>query len=174
MQKTSEREQRELKCVLTDDEHALRADAMARCELDIEVLEQQRKGLNGQMAELRTERARLAKVIDDREETRAVDCVWHEDIKTNSYRLVRQDTGEEVDVRPMQASDYQGALALEEANDNGDELMSVELVEVPAENMGELPPKRKRGSGSKSALKSGRKRGSSKASNGKSTRHAHV
>jgi len=181
----AEREQRELACVLSEAEHGQRADTMARCELDIEVLEQQRRGVNGQIADLRAERARLAKIIDEREERRMVECSWIEDFSTKSYKLVRQDTGETVDVRPMTAKDLQGTLNVDGPNDgdsddgsddddddDGDSddsaaVMRTELVTTPPVNIGELPAKRKRKSSKPRASNSSSKRNSN-------TRHIHI
>ena len=109
---SGEREQRELECVLTEGEFTLRSDAMADCELEIEKLKEQRKGLNGAIAAAAAERQRLAHVIETRRETRMVDCAWNEDFRQNVKRLIRQDTGAEVDTKPMTAADRQGTLAL--------------------------------------------------------------
>jgi hypothetical protein len=108
----SEREQRELECTLADTELQARADTMADCELLIEKLKEQRKGLNGQIADNAAERARLAHVIERRIEARMVECAWIDDFPKNVKRLIRQDTGAEVDTRPMGTADRQIGLVL--------------------------------------------------------------
>jgi predicted nuclease with TOPRIM domain len=109
----TEREQRQLICKLTESEVKKRGEEMAACELEIDDLKEQRRGLNGKIADLATQRNKLAQVIDDAAESRMVDCVWIEDIKQNCADLIRQDTGEKVDTRPLTADDLQEALDLD-------------------------------------------------------------
>ena len=110
-----EREQRELECQLTAAEFEDRSTKMSEAELLIEQLKDKRRGLNGQIADASAERGRLAHIIDTRREMRAVDCAWVDDYAHNVKRLIRQDTGAEVDTRPMTAADLQGTLSLGDA-----------------------------------------------------------
>lgn len=120
-----EREQRELMCELTEPERLLRGERLAQCEIEQEGLREKRRGLNGGIAELRAEATKLAEVIDAGEESRVVECTWIEDAPQNRFKLVRQDTGAEVDSRAMTFKDHQGDLfaaiggAPAPANDNG-------------------------------------------------------
>lgn len=131
---TKEREQRELDCVLTDAEFKARSDAMADAELAIEKLKETRKGVNGQIADAASERARLAHVIERKIEARMVECAWHDDYKQNVKRLIRQDTGAEVDTRPMTGADRQVALELPPVDGDG----GADVIQL-------TPAKRKRG-----------------------------
>lgn len=110
--KSVEREQRPLECKLTEAEFKDRSDKMAAAELLIEQLKEHRKGINGKMAAAATERGRLAHIIDTGIEQRAVECEWRDDFKQNVKRLIRTDTGAEVDTRPMTADDRQTGLDL--------------------------------------------------------------
>jgi hypothetical protein len=139
---TGEREQRELECTLSDAEFNARSDSMADCELTIERLKEQRKGLNGEIAAAATERARLAHVIERRIETRMVECAWMDDFPKNVKRLIRQDTGAEVDTRPMTGSDRQVGLALPPVDE---EAATLPPARRDAEVVQLEPAKRKRG-----------------------------
>lgn len=132
-------EQRELICKLTDPEFQDRSDKMAAAELAIEKLKEQRKGINGQIADAAAERARLAHIIDHREEARMVACEWQDDFQRNVKRLVRPDTGAEVDTRPMTAADRQVGLDLPPVDEDA--------VTVPpaADSAPTVPAKRPRG-----------------------------
>ncbi len=114
-----EREQRECKCKLTGSEMLLRGEQMADAELEIDRLKESRKGINGQIAVLSDTRGKLAQVIEDGEEDRMVDCAWIEDVSQNVFKLVRQDTGTQIDTRAMTASDYQTGLPLEDDSRDG-------------------------------------------------------
>lgn len=119
------REQKELECILNDDELRARGDEMATAELDIDKLKLKRSGLNGEIADCRAKCAKLAEAIDSRTEIRMVACVWIEELQQNAKRLVRQDTGETIDTRALEVAELQqdmfGGGQLEPANDNGDE-----------------------------------------------------
>jgi hypothetical protein len=107
-----EREQRMLTCKLTDAELLERGDQMAAAELKIDVYKITRKEVSAQISAQSLLRGKLAAVIDAGKEERAIDCTWIEDFAQNCYRLVRQDTGEQVDTRPMVAADRQASLAI--------------------------------------------------------------
>jgi hypothetical protein len=104
------REQRELTCKLTQDELLARGDEMANCELSIDKLKAERRGLNGQIADLSEQRGKLAKAIEDEEELRMVDCEWAEDLKQNCRVLKRLDTKQVVDTQPLTAADRQEVM----------------------------------------------------------------
>lgn len=121
-------EQRELTCKLTDAEFEARSDEMADCELEWAKLKEERRGINGQIADCAAKRAKLAKAVDTREEKRDIACEWKRDLKQNAWVLWRTDTKphEQVDVQPMTGDELTGELfedtvpflETEPANDN--------------------------------------------------------
>jgi len=100
-------EQRTLECILSEPEKLVRADAMSDAELEIERLQMQRKGLNGEIAALREQRNKLAHTIDTGRETRAVACRWEPDYQHSVTRCVRLDTGEMIEERVLTAEEMQ-------------------------------------------------------------------
>jgi hypothetical protein len=123
---TLDREQRKLLCKLTDDELRARGDTMAEAELSIDERKEVRRGINGEIATLRTKRNELATVIEARAESRMVDCAWIEDPSKPFEHLVRQDTGEQIETRPL---DEQESLPFGKVLD-GD---TGEVLDAPAE-----------------------------------------
>lgn len=129
----SDVEMRELPCALTEAELLARGDAMADCELVIDKLKEKRTKLTKKIGEKRKERFELGTVIDRGEETRDVRCVWIDDFTHNLKRLIRQDTGDEVEQVTMTAEDRQ--LAMDEPGDEpaakqpGEE--TIDLDDVP-------------------------------------------
>lgn len=105
-----EREQRELVRQLTEAELLARGEEMAKAELEQDKLKAERRGINGQIADLRASCAKLAEMIEAGEESRMVDCAWIEDLPQNRFKLVAQDTGEEIDSRALTAAELQGDL----------------------------------------------------------------
>lgn len=118
-----ETEVRELPVKLTDAELLERADAMSAAELEIETLSIERQQLTKKINDQKRTRAELAHVIDKGEEPRQVRCSWHEDFQKNVFRLKRDDTGAEVDTRPMTSLDRTGRLFDDAtaANDTADD-----------------------------------------------------
>jgi hypothetical protein len=100
-------ETRELACELNQAELIARGDEMADAELRIEALKLERGGVTDQIKNEQILRRKLAGVIDSGKELREVRCVWVEDFPKNVFRLIRQDTGAEVDTRAMSAADRQ-------------------------------------------------------------------
>jgi hypothetical protein len=171
------REQRELMCKLTEIELLARGETMAEAELEIAKLKETRKGINGQIQDYSATRNKLAKVIENGEELRMVDCAWIEDDKQNVHNCIRQDTGELVMSRAMTAADRQQTLGLECVDeDTGEVLAPPEIVPVGAQNIGALPAAKptKRKPKATSAIKSKAKAKANKHTNGKATRHAHA
>jgi hypothetical protein len=103
-------ETRELPCELNQTELLARGDAMADAELEIERYKLERSAVADKIKAKRAERRKLAGVVDTGVEQRDVRCVWIEDFAHNCYRLIRQDTGAEVDTRAMTAHDRQEGL----------------------------------------------------------------
>lgn len=110
-------EKRQLPVELTESELLARGEAMSTAELRIEALKDERKDLSKLIAIEVKARADLAHTIERGTEERLVRCVWIENWSENAMKLVRQDTGEVVDVRPMSALDRQ--LEIEETVDDG-------------------------------------------------------
>jgi chromosome segregation ATPase len=120
-------ETRELPCELTDAELLQRGDAMAECEMAIDKLKDKRSKLSKKIGEKRKERFELAEVIESGEEPRDVQCKWIEDFTHNLKRLIRQDTGKEVEQATMSAAERQ--LSMEAPGPDPDE--TIDLDDVP-------------------------------------------
>lgn len=106
------REQRELPCKLTADELRERGEKLASAELEVEKLKASRKGINGAIADQRAEIERLSRIIDDKVETRMIECEWHDDERQNAVICYRTDTKEQIDARAMSSDELQQPLAL--------------------------------------------------------------
>lgn len=100
-------ETRQLPVQLTEAELLTRGEAMSKAELRIEALKAERSDLTKLIGIEVKARAELAHAIDCGTEERPVRCAWVEDWSANAVNLVRQDTGEIVDMRPMSALDRQ-------------------------------------------------------------------
>lgn len=118
---------RELACKLTADELLQRGDAMANCEMVIDKLKDKRGKLSKKIGEQRKLRFELAEVIERGEETREVSCEWREDFAKNVKRLIRRDTGEEVEHVTMTAEERQ--LMIESPVPGRDD--TIDLDDVP-------------------------------------------
>jgi len=105
--------ERELPCKLTNDELRMRGDAMAEAEIAVDLLKDERRAVNKKILAQTDARNRLAHVIESELEPRMVVCKWIPSFEENAYRLVRQDTGEVVEQRPMSAADRQGSLPID-------------------------------------------------------------
>jgi len=150
MSAEAETEIRELLCELTPAELLQRGDAMADAELQIERLKLDRANLSAEIKAQREVRSELAVVIDSGTERRDVRCVWIEDFSKNCFRLIRQDTGEEVDTRAMTAADRQEDMFEDEhgtnngrAHPDDDEFEDEEEVELRATDDDPEPEPRK-------------------------------
>lgn len=115
-------ETRELLCDLNATELLQRGEAMADAELAIEQLKLKRGELGDKLKAERALRRKLAGVIDSGTERRDVRCVWIEDFAKNCYRLIRQDTGLEIDTRAMTAADRQEPIGFEGDDDGADDI----------------------------------------------------
>jgi len=112
----SETVTRPLLCKLTDAELRERGDQIAAAELRADVLKAERKRLNAAIREQTDLRAMLAKVIDDRAETREVTCEWRPDYKRKQWGLYRGDSGEQLpESREMTEADMQERLPFGDA-----------------------------------------------------------
>lgn len=99
--------ERQLLVQLRPDQLAERSARMAAAELRIEVLEQERGAVGTKIKAQKEERKRLARVIECEHEEQAVPCRWLPDYDAKLWRLMRQDTGAEVETLAMSAADLQ-------------------------------------------------------------------
>lgn len=120
-------EVRELPCELTEAELLQHGDAMAECEMCVDKLKDKRSKISKKIGEKRKERFEHAEVIERGEEQREVRCVWIEDFTHNVKRLIRQDTGEEVEQATMTAAERQ--LSMETPAPDSEE--TIDLDDVP-------------------------------------------
>lgn len=106
--------QRELSVKLNDKELRERGEQLAKCDNEIRDVEQDRAAYsskcNKRIKELKADQTRLCNAVDSGSELRLVDCHWHDDLTKNERFLTRDDTGEEVDRRPMTADELQAPL----------------------------------------------------------------
>lgn len=99
---------RSLPVQLTDAEVAerireakTREDTIDRYKIKLAELGEQTKATKEDIAAELREVSRLVRVADAREEPREVECRWSFELSTNTATLVRIDTGELVQARPM-------------------------------------------------------------------------
>jgi hypothetical protein len=59
-----------------------------------------------------------------------VECKWIEEIKQNCFKLIRQDTGEQIDTRPMSGGDRQVGLGFDGDGDDEGEISFVDQAEL--------------------------------------------
>jgi hypothetical protein len=83
---------------------------MATAEVQIELLEEERKPITEAINDCKKKRNVLAHTIKLGAEDRAVRCEWQPDYEEKILRLVRVDTGVEIDVRKMNEADLQRSL----------------------------------------------------------------
>jgi hypothetical protein len=145
---------KQLPCTLTEAEQLERGDELADTELLIDRLKAELKGQR-KAAKLRLEgledkRLLLAKVVDTRTEERDVLCKWIDNFPQKCVQLIRQDTGEQIDVRAMDADDLQGDMDFNngapEPDDGFEDSAPDELRELAAASAaddGEAAPARK-------------------------------
>lgn len=116
-------------CRLTDSEVLAKGEQLAAARLKIEELKDRRKELNEKISARQDEVLELAQLIDARAEEREVKCVWIEDFTHKVKKLIRQDTGEEVESCTMTAADLQDDLPMgpDDDDDIGDDLSDDEL-----------------------------------------------
>ena len=121
---------RALPCRLTDTEVLKKGEALAAARLLIEELKEQRKVINDRISAQQDEVLELAQLIDARTEERDVLCKWQDDFTHKVRKLIRQDTGEEVDTQVMTAEDLQDELDLN-ADADADEFNDLDEDDEP-------------------------------------------
>jgi len=114
--------ERELRCALTEHEKADRLDKVARLRAERDRFEADKKEtIAGFKAALERVETAIADIVDEARNgaKRMVDC-REEANDAGTVRVVRLDTGDILDERPMTAAERQGALDLDEAPDGDD------------------------------------------------------
>jgi len=118
--RTRGREKRELMCPLTKPERRQRGARMARVELEVQALDgeleqlkMRARLLKARMDDLADERAKLARAIDSKQESRLIDCEWVESSEQNAWLLLRLDTKALIDTKAMTARELQLEIATE-------------------------------------------------------------
>lgn len=104
-------EYRTLSVDLTDEELNQKRDILVTRLDELDVVEQQRQaaaaGFKEQLKEIRGDIGSLAREVRTRKSSRVTACMWERDDARFSMVLVRQDTGEIVDTRPMHDDERQ-------------------------------------------------------------------
>jgi hypothetical protein len=105
---------RELKCPLTDEERRAKGDEIARTLEAYDLLEDTSKedsrAAKDELKDLRKHSQKLARQIREGAELRNVECYERPDYAGNVVHLLRTDTGEVVEERPMRMDERQGVL----------------------------------------------------------------
>lgn len=104
-------EYRTLEVDLTDEEVKQKGDILAARIAEHADVDQERKAraleYREQLAEIRGDIASLARQVRTRRDERVTACMWERDDARFSMILVRQDTGEIVETRPMRDDERQ-------------------------------------------------------------------
>ncbi len=112
----SDRLMRELRVKLTDAERLAKAEQSARVGFELAEIEDKKALMGRQLAEqikaLKAERSRLDYDVQSGTEERPVACYERPRFKDLCIDLVRTDTGEQVQTRPMTAAERQTKLEL--------------------------------------------------------------
>ena len=115
---------RELECKLTQKEWRERARRLAQSPVERAGLETEAKRVASEyktkIGKLEEEERRLASAVREGVEYRDVACHEEKRLEQNAMVLLRDDTGEVVEERPMDYSDRQAELDLD-PEDDGDE-----------------------------------------------------
>jgi hypothetical protein len=107
-------EYRKLAVELTDDELKQKGDVLSNRIEELDTVESERKaaadGFKEHIKEIHGDIASLARQIRTRKEHRTISCMWERDDARMTMCLIRQDTGEIVDTRPMRDDELQAEL----------------------------------------------------------------
>lgn len=103
---------RRLPCDLTVNETLQKGEQLSHCDLRVEELESQMeivksdmKCLKDEVSSERAKQRKLAHEIQSQSEERPVECSKHWDYDAKRIGIVRMDTGEVVEVRPMSSGE---------------------------------------------------------------------
>lgn len=112
-------EYRTLPVTLNEDELKQKGDVLATRIDERSKLDAARKAssehFKEQLKEIDGDIESLARQLRERQERRVISCLWDRDDSRMSMLLVRQDTGEIVDTRPMRDDERQEPLFTGEA-----------------------------------------------------------
>lgn len=134
-----------LKCELTDAETADAARELAKANARRAAIEQQKKEvdsqLKGEIEAQNTVIQRLATLINTGHEFRNVECtVILDKPEAGKKTIVRNDTGEEVTVKPMTDADRQMVLDLEQAAADAEEKARQDAIAAEEARVIVTPP----------------------------------
>ncbi len=101
---------RDLPCELNDKDWKRLADEQSANSLKADELKDRASALSAEKTTLLKDNLRVGRIVKAREETRQVKCNWIESLPENVTRLVRQDTGAEVESRTLRPDELQGGL----------------------------------------------------------------
>lgn len=105
---------KDLSCNLTDDERLAKGQEAARALERYDELEQEKKdqtrAIADEMKGLRAATKKLARQLRDGKEVRPVECAEDLEFRTGTVRIIRKDTGEVVETRPMTAKERTPSL----------------------------------------------------------------
>jgi hypothetical protein len=108
---------RTLSVELGDEELKQKSDVLATRIEELDEVEQQRKsamdGFKDHIKEIQGDISSLARQLRTRRENRVTPCMWERDDARMSMLLIRQDTGEIVETRPMRDDERQPSLFAE-------------------------------------------------------------
>ena len=102
---------KELPCELTAEEHEARSQMLLEtCKNEAETLEEYddvKKSYRARLNTIQSEKAKLVEALDTGIEKRPVDCIARREDKLGELRIVRLDTEDVIDARPLTAEERQ-------------------------------------------------------------------
>jgi hypothetical protein len=129
---------------LSDHDIAVRAREVSRLLRSIEEKEDARdrakKQANNEIEELRASVKRLSDEVHDGEERRDIPCERHFIYRIGAVHVIRTDTKEVIDQRPMESRERQTELPLEDGDGSDDSDVEVEPDEDDGEDEDEEKP----------------------------------
>jgi hypothetical protein len=128
---------RSLPVPLTDDELKLRADQLATRVKDKNAIEFEKKAANDgfktRLQNVDGDLQELSTSVKTRQEHRPVECYWTENLKLYTMELLRSDTQQCVDTRPMTHAERQKSFQFSaEARALSDDVPAT--ADAPAKN----------------------------------------
>lgn len=110
-----ERFQKEIKVKVKKSDQELKKDELVNVDREIQRVANEKAGdmaeYNQELKVLRERQRKLLDVIKDGEETIEVECVEEADERRLEVKIIRCDTGEVIDRRPMTADERQVGLS---------------------------------------------------------------
>ncbi len=110
-----ERFQKEIKVKVKKSDQELKKDELVNVDREIQRVANEKAGdmadYNQELKLLRERQRKLLDVIKDGEETIEIECVEEADERRLEVKIIRCDTGEVIDRRPMTADERQVGLS---------------------------------------------------------------